>query len=534
MKKFKVGDTVVVKQGVKDPDFDTDLSGWYGRITNIDPQDSNMLEVGWDSGTLKNMPQELITACIQEGLDISLIILEVTEVEPAQPRDTPEETLQVMQEILSENILPALMENEELVDDFFARAADLLEDDWDLDDVTFDEEGEFDIEEFFTLLEIPLGEQDLITDCLAQGLYDYYQYIYGFDKYGTDLHWLISERMYEPFIFGFGTVEILKNPQISHETKDKIIVYTLSLTNPNAEYGIPHGLPQILQYLAERKLLDIRTFNVIMITLQTLHRDALSDLEFDGWLTLSDWIIKNEELESTEKVWWIWHLSTKIEEALSASRSKKIVSFWLDNPDISLEAKNELCWAWVTETTEVGTKPVMWRLMDAQLSGDVKGVKESLQTLGASPAEIAATLRFMEQAQAEIHDNPLGVLLGPGLNFMNFILIPTWLKRLAVLGLVRFGEDPLDVSSLLLDHDREYGSEGINKGVADVLSQYHDRIPPAQLRRLIEKGLQIPQVSTRKTFYQLSTQFYGDEYLKKTQEDNAASLRKWGAKKLNQ
>ena len=35
-----VGDSVVVKSGILDPDFGTDISGWQGRIEEIDDEDT--------------------------------------------------------------------------------------------------------------------------------------------------------------------------------------------------------------------------------------------------------------------------------------------------------------------------------------------------------------------------------------------------------------------------------------------------------------------------------------------------------------
>ena len=40
---FSVGDSVVVKSGVADPDFENDISGWQGRIEEIDDEGSKLL-----------------------------------------------------------------------------------------------------------------------------------------------------------------------------------------------------------------------------------------------------------------------------------------------------------------------------------------------------------------------------------------------------------------------------------------------------------------------------------------------------------
>jgi len=35
---FKVGDSVAVKSGIKDPDFSFDIGGWQGRVSEIVPK----------------------------------------------------------------------------------------------------------------------------------------------------------------------------------------------------------------------------------------------------------------------------------------------------------------------------------------------------------------------------------------------------------------------------------------------------------------------------------------------------------------
>ena len=58
---YHVGDCVRVKAGVKDPDWGKDLGGWQGRISGIDKDgDEVVVNIQWDSITLKNMPAAMI------------------------------------------------------------------------------------------------------------------------------------------------------------------------------------------------------------------------------------------------------------------------------------------------------------------------------------------------------------------------------------------------------------------------------------------------------------------------------------------
>jgi hypothetical protein len=101
---FKVGDSVVVKRGVQDPDFGGDLGGWQGRVTEIDtrPPDPPLIAILWDSITLRNIPHVTIARAEKEGLDWSTIFLYASEVELAASRDTLEDVDLTLTEIASQ------------------------------------------------------------------------------------------------------------------------------------------------------------------------------------------------------------------------------------------------------------------------------------------------------------------------------------------------------------------------------------------------------------------------------------------------
>jgi len=84
---FKIGDSVVVKPEVKDPDLGIDIEGWQGRIVEIEKKDSSV-GIAWDSMTLKSMPDWIIVKCETDGLDWRRMYLHSNEVELATPGDT--------------------------------------------------------------------------------------------------------------------------------------------------------------------------------------------------------------------------------------------------------------------------------------------------------------------------------------------------------------------------------------------------------------------------------------------------------------
>ena len=75
--KYKIGQTVKVKNGVLCPDdSEFNLSGWIGRIIELDENDEPTVGIEFDSITLKNMPEKYVKKSEQEGLDWSRIYLD--------------------------------------------------------------------------------------------------------------------------------------------------------------------------------------------------------------------------------------------------------------------------------------------------------------------------------------------------------------------------------------------------------------------------------------------------------------------------
>ena len=101
-KDFPIGELVVVKPGVIDPDYEFDMGGWQGRVTenhHADEQGNPLVSIAWDSITLKQMPVEMIERCEEDGLDWSLMGLYASEVTSASPRDKIHQVDQVKAEI---------------------------------------------------------------------------------------------------------------------------------------------------------------------------------------------------------------------------------------------------------------------------------------------------------------------------------------------------------------------------------------------------------------------------------------------------
>jgi hypothetical protein len=84
---LRIGDQVIVNQGIKHPDNENYISGYQGRIINLDEKE-NLVTIQWDSISLKNMPEQDIIECEKGGLDWSVMVLYKNEVTKIKYRDS--------------------------------------------------------------------------------------------------------------------------------------------------------------------------------------------------------------------------------------------------------------------------------------------------------------------------------------------------------------------------------------------------------------------------------------------------------------
>jgi hypothetical protein len=103
MSGIKIGDSVVVKPGVLDPDFGVDIGGWQGRISEIGPSRRDTVLIHWDSITLENMPTSIIRRSEEQGLDWACIGLERHEIELTNPRDTQQDVQRAIKALSAEH-----------------------------------------------------------------------------------------------------------------------------------------------------------------------------------------------------------------------------------------------------------------------------------------------------------------------------------------------------------------------------------------------------------------------------------------------
>jgi hypothetical protein len=113
---------------------------------------------------------------------------------------------------------------------------------------------------------------------------------------------------------------------------------------------------------------------------------------------------------------------------------------------------------------------------------------------------------------------------------------PSWptpkMVHLGVVWLARLGDDPLELARTYLAYYGSYRDQ-IHGAVADILSEHAATLPPEQVQQLIEEGLTLSgESSTRRRFYQLGADLFGEEYVTRATADTASRVRQWAARRM--
>lgn len=89
-RKFRVGNVVAVRKGVRDPDFDVPIGGWQGTVESFEmgEDDTWLYCVAWDSITLMKVRRKVFALCIRDDLDWCRTSIYERDLKSATPRDT--------------------------------------------------------------------------------------------------------------------------------------------------------------------------------------------------------------------------------------------------------------------------------------------------------------------------------------------------------------------------------------------------------------------------------------------------------------
>jgi hypothetical protein len=247
----------------------------------------------------------------------------------------------------------------------------------------------------------------------------------------------------------------------------------------------------------------------------------------------------------------LWHISINSEPG---AMSQAVGEILLTHKVLLPVNKQALCEAWLGDTA-AGQPPAQWEAIQSLMQGDVAGYKQHVAEAGMPPIpdhelpplealneDFDLALDNLVGDEAEARDPEADDIDAPALSLNFFrrtlvgpmgmlVLTPAPLKRMAVMALPALGADPLGVCQQYLTPARGDGL-ALHQGVVEVIRAHHPQMPPAEVKALVERGLAMNAMQTRKIFYELGADLYGPDFLKRAAQDNANSLRQWAAKRL--
>jgi hypothetical protein len=109
--RLDIGDSVIVKSGVIDPDLDNDIGGWQGRVMEAD--DGDTVFIRWDSITLQEMGLDVTIQCENKNLDWEVMTLDKADIQKAASRDTEKDVVRTAHRLKNEMIGDPRLERDE-------------------------------------------------------------------------------------------------------------------------------------------------------------------------------------------------------------------------------------------------------------------------------------------------------------------------------------------------------------------------------------------------------------------------------------
>ena len=323
---------------------------------------------------------------------------------------------------------------------------------------------------------------------MSKGLEKYYYALYGYHKYGKEPIFLIGERLGEPYIFGYAAVRILHHQDISTRTKQRVADYTLAITRPGEEYGLPCGLLAAISYLAAEGRLRGRRLASAIRSLAG-ERDVFGGSTKGDTTALTDGIIADGSLPLEEQLDLLYFLLARCERTFALG--KEMLARALETPALPQEQKRTLCTWLIHGRTDVRQED--FSLLEALMRGE-------------GPAAFG------------------------GLTAAALGLVPDYLKRHAIVGLAQVEGDPTAVARRYLGAGERHDAVPFDQAVADIIGAFHEEMPPTEVREMVEQGTQASAFQTRLRFYQLGLKLYGPELIRPALEDRSSKVRKWAGK----
>jgi hypothetical protein len=553
--EFAPNTPVTVNSGTKYEPFDLDISQWSGRI--VGQVQGNDYLVRWDKPTIDTIPGWVIASWIETGEDWSCMELEAKALQTRRARDKEDDWFDAFCQRLQEHsILPNFLsapafvsemndyygddpdiEYDELLEEFGAEdELSLLLSEYEYDEYEYDEEDEddlpwgiFDFDELVELLQIPKDQRKPLLRTLRQSRHAYYKdHLFGQELTANAF---VKYQLPVPYIFGYALVAVLNNPKISRLTKVKLCQYTIDEMDPKDEDGIPFGLVNMLAFLAREGMLVMPVFGLLLFTLDYAQKGMfgaynwLEDLsDKSEMVDLLDWLLRQQEVEEDEMLWWFWRFSTMCNE-VHHSWGKAMAATWCAS-EVSDDTKKQLLHIWLNGQKPVGKAPLAWQMTEAQNSGDIEKLLALYEQAGITPTE--EELEYLEahhQHIQSLYEDPFFFIQQ---QIRTSTYTPSYLKRFAIPELVRLGESLDQLTGLYWNS--EIDATLVHQGIADALVEFKDQLSPEDIQHYLEQGIKNGAYQTRHAFFRASVKLFGHKYLAQALKDESKAIRNWAQK----
>lgn len=346
---------------------------------------------------------------------------------------------------------------------------------------------EFDLEAFYSEVGVSARERHALRQDLVRGLKDYSEHHYGYDRYGGETVLMLGERLGHPQTFAFAACRILRDRRLTISTRVKVAERVLDQLNRTEEP--PQGLFLALDYLAAHQRLEVDALRFGLVASAGAPH-PFQGLEKSELIRVFTWLVRQAPLPVAERLFWGHSLVARHQDDAGAA---DLIHTLLGAEAIPAEDRRELARAWTN----------------------------------------------FRQPYLVVHipsaSGPRGAWVAEHLPFW-LSVSPSWptphMIRHGLLWLARLGDDPLLLAQNAMKRGGPY-AEQFQAGAADILGEFHAVLPAEQVEHLVEEGIGITgSLVTRRRFYRLGADLYGQRYLERATHDTAGSVRQWAAKQL--
>lgn len=349
-------------------------------------------------------------------------------------------------------------------------------------------ERAFDVAAFYARVATTAKERTALRQNLVRGLKEYFVSRHGYDRYGAETILMLPDEMGRPYTYGFAMRRILHDRRLSIGARAAACEVALDAISYGEEEGLPYALFDALLFLARHDRLstvDLR-YALVASAGQLKPFQPLGKTEVTEFFVF---LLTREEMGAQERLFWAHSLLARRHDAPG---SADLIALLLGDERFDRTERLELAGAWVHFRQPRLTVVAPVDLEDWRAT-------------------------FCAQRL------PFWVVHSPSWPTASMV-------RLGLIWLARLGEDPLQLAETYIEYHATYADQ-VHSAVADILHEHAASISEESLRRLIDNGLLVSRsILTRRKFYRLGSEHFGDVYLRQASCDNAVSVRQWAAR----